>query len=758
MAHAGTSPPSWARAWLAPLSGLGAVAVLLFPRALAGWTLAQRDLRLVFLAQVDAFVRSISSGAWPVWDPLLGFGQPLLANPANQVLYPPTWIALLTSPETYLVLYGLGHLLVAGIGLFLLGREQLGLSRGAAWLSGAAWMASGPLLSHVQRWQDLASVAWLPWVLLAASRAVAEPTRGRVFTLAAALSLPVLAGSGEGTVLVLVVAFVWTATSAGRESPALVRLARAWAEAGALAVALTAALWLPTLDLLRHATKRTMTPSPAPWSVPPARWLELVAPLGPFRPEEMPSLYLGATLGGLVLWALVAGPRRRALGLLLLGSVAAALVTASPTSAAPWLAHRLGVPELARFAGPLTLVVSFAWALLAGLGLEAVLERFRSRDPAGAGLVACFVAATLPAFVLSVLATGFPQALHGALLRSAVPGGGDAGGLDVAACGVAIATALAAAVLASLGGRQPSLRSLAWGGLALLAVGDLVVPGQRVNPMVPADLVARPPDTAVRLHDAGTERIQVMESEATPGAALALAGRSASRWGLGGSYGIDSLTLPTRPQLRLTQLFHEQEGGPERVRLLQAGAVTDVVTREAEVPGLVPRETVDSPPLPPVHVFQVPGALPRSYVVGHVLPATGERALQSLLDPDFDLSTTATLDAEAPSTTASEFRGTSWIATHTPDRVELSVEASAAGYVVLLDGYDPGWEATVDGEPSRVFRANYGFRAVAVPAGEHVVLMRYRPAAVTAGLVVSTLALAGILLAVAASFVSSRSG
>jgi uncharacterized membrane protein YfhO len=64
----------------------------------------------------------------------------------------------------------------------------------------------------------------------------------------------------------------------------------------------------------------------------------------------------------------------------------------------------------------------------------------------------------------------------------------------------------------------------------------------------------------------------------------------------------------------------------------------------------------------------------------------------------------------------------------------------------------------VDGEPSRVFRANYGFRAVAFPAGEHVVLMRYHPAAVTAGLVVSTLALAGILLAAAASFVRSRSG
>ena len=145
-------------------------------------------------------------------------------------------------------------------------------------------------------------------------------------------------------------------------------------------------------------------------------------------------------------------------------------------------------------------------------------------------------------------------------------------------------------------------------------------------------------------------------------------------------------------------------------------------------------------------------------MVGRVVPASGEAAARALLDPGFDLRTTATLDEDAPSTSAADVTGTSWIATHAPDRVELSVEASAPGYVVLVDGYDPGWEATVDGRASRVYRANYGFRAVAVPAGEHVVQMRYRPLAVTAGLLVSSLALAGTLLAAAAALLRSRAG
>jgi hypothetical protein len=752
VAHAGTSPLSRARAGLVALVGLGAVAVLLFPKALAGWTLGQRDLRLVFLPQVAALVRCVTAGAWPLWDPLVGFGQPLLANPANQVLYPPTWVALLARPETYLVLYVLGHLLVAGIGVFLLARHQMGLSRGAAWLAGAAWMASGPLVSHVQRWQDLASLAWLPWLLLAGGRAIAEPTHGRCAVFAAALALPALAGSVEGTALVLVVALVWTAASAGAGTSALVRFVGAWVEAGALAVALTAAQWLPALDLLRHSAASALTPGPTPWSVPPARWLELAAPFGPSRPPGLPSLYLGATLGGLVLWSLVAAPRRRVLALVLLGVAAATLATASATGVEPWLAQRLGTPALAGGAGPLTLVVSLAWALLAGLGLEAVGLRLRSRTAGGTGLVACFVVATLPGLTLCVLARGNPQSLPGGL----APGGGGPGGLDVGACVLAIATALAAAVLASLTTQRSPLRSLAWGGLALLAVGDLLPPAQRVNTMVPADRVERPPETAARLHEAGSERIEVLVSEAAPEATLALAGRSASRWGLAGSYGIDSLNWPTEPQLRLSELFKAQTGGPGIVRLLQAGAVTDVVAGETDIPGLVPRETVESPPLPPVHVLQVPGARPRSYVVGHVVPAAGEDALRSLLDPVFDLRTTVALDSEAPETSADDLTGTSWIATHRPDRVELSVQTSAAGFLVLLDGYDPGWEATVDGRPSLVLRANYGFRAVAVPAGEHIVQMRYRPAAVSVGVLVSILGLAGTLLAAAGSLPRSR--
>jgi uncharacterized membrane protein YfhO len=70
---------------------------------------------------------------------------------------------------------------------------------------------------------------------------------------------------------------------------------------------------------------------------------------------------------------------------------------------------------------------------------------------------------------------------------------------------------------------------------------------------------------------------------------------------------------------------------------------------------------------------------------------------------------------------------------------------------VLADTWYPGWQATVDGVPTEILRANHAFRAVRLEAGEHTVEMAYRPPVVLVGGAVSLTALillvAGLLLA-----------
>jgi uncharacterized membrane protein YfhO len=82
------------------------------------------------------------------------------------------------------------------------------------------------------------------------------------------------------------------------------------------------------------------------------------------------------------------------------------------------------------------------------------------------------------------------------------------------------------------------------------------------------------------------------------------------------------------------------------------------------------------------------------------------------------------------------------------DRLRLEATLNAPGYVVVLDGYAPGWRARVDGRDVPVLQANVAFRAVAVPAGTHRIELVYRPPWMLAGVGLSFAAvLAGTLSA-----------
>ncbi len=68
------------------------------------------------------------------------------------------------------------------------------------------------------------------------------------------------------------------------------------------------------------------------------------------------------------------------------------------------------------------------------------------------------------------------------------------------------------------------------------------------------------------------------------------------------------------------------------------------------------------------------------------------------------------------------------VVSYQPEQIELDVGLDAPGALVLADTWYPGWQATVDGEPAALLRADYLFRAVLLPAGQHRVQFDYRPA------------------------------
>ena len=58
--------------------------------------------------------------------------------------------------------------------------------------------------------------------------------------------------------------------------------------------------------------------------------------------------------------------------------------------------------------------------------------------------------------------------------------------------------------------------------------------------------------------------------------------------------------------------------------------------------------------------------------------------------------------------------------------VRLRVSAGGPRLLVVGDNFHPHWSALVDGRPAPLVRADYVWKAVPVPPGEHLVELLYR--------------------------------
>jgi hypothetical protein len=71
------------------------------------------------------------------------------------------------------------------------------------------------------------------------------------------------------------------------------------------------------------------------------------------------------------------------------------------------------------------------------------------------------------------------------------------------------------------------------------------------------------------------------------------------------------------------------------------------------------------------------------------------------------------------------------------DEIRLETAAGQAGFVHVLESYDPGWSAEVDGKRGLVAIANGFSMAVPVEAGKHAIRLRYQTAGRTVGWILS---------------------
>ncbi|MBE2240971.1 MAG: YfhO family protein [Caldilineaceae bacterium] len=155
-------------------------------------------------------------------------------------------------------------------------------------------------------------------------------------------------------------------------------------------------------------------------------------------------------------------------------------------------------------------------------------------------------------------------------------------------------------------------------------------------------------------------------------------------------------------------------------------------------------------------IYENDEALPRAYVAHTVLKAKPDAPWPTLFEPDFIPGETVVIpDAAAPEP-AGHGSSTVTIESDHALRVALQISTESDGYLVLNDSYYPGWQATVDGAPAQIYRGNFLFRAVYVPAGEHTVVFEYVPVYLQLGAIITVTTALFVLTATLYSLKRSR--
>jgi hypothetical protein len=644
--------------------------------------------------------RAWRDGAPPLWNPYAGTGTPLAADLQSAPAGPFYWPVYVHSSQRVWDFVALLRLLVGGVGCFALLRA-LGARPAAAFVPAVGYLLASAFVLWILS-VSLSVEALLPWLLLAVVGVARRGGAGPFAALALLVAAAALGGQPESLVVVAYVIGAWALfwwIKQGRAWRALAELAGAALTGGLLAAPqlLLAGAYIPeAVDA--HGGK-----------LGDAR-LSLSAFREVLLGDYVAKKQAGVGIGLLVLAATGLAGRRVAGAWLLAGVATVWAVRALdvPGQQVVGLLPGIDAVNIRRYG---LVVLVLAVAVLAGAGLEAILDGSR------------------PALVL----VGSSLALPLVLWASGAPRG------DAVR---ALILAILVAAVALLVSRRPALAPLL--AVALVLQFALLTPrayAKRYDPFRPEPFVSflrarlAPGDRVIGL--GVIMRPQYPSALGVPDLRVedALYPKRYERY-------VSTLAgaLPAQHSSFAGYITSDQAASP----FLAAAAVRYVVAPAAAgPPGAQFRAVYRSTAGRALVIWENEDALPRAWLARRVVAADDQgQAERELARAGAQLRNMVVVEKPTDAMRSAGAGGRAVVEKIGWNEARFRVHAEGPAVLVTSDLYLPGWSATVDGRSATVRPANLAMRAVAVPAGEHTVVFRYRPNGFRYGVV---LALVGAL-------------
>jgi hypothetical protein len=791
-------------AWAAPVA-YALVTVLLFREFFfQGALLLGRDTYALSYFARNYYTTSLHElHRFPLWDPLLFGGLPFVDGMHGDIFYPPSLALLFMDTRAFWGWKMVLHVYAAGLFTFLWLRG-IGLGRGAAFFGGLVYMMGADLISLVMPGGDgklfVSALAPLTFWLVERCVRKRRPADFALFALGLALvvftSHMQLAYFTVWGVSLYFLFRVWQVWRAERRASSAAVLVAMYALAGLLGVGAATVQFVPPLGYLRewsHRADRTVAADretayqfSTTYALHAEELVSLVVP--EFVGDNVPTdtrqgnTYWGrnpfkinneyAGLVPLLLIPLVLLRRRTATTWFFCGLAIISILYALG-STTPFFRLFYLVPGVKLFRAPSIIIFLYGLsvATLGALAVQRALDGAAAGEEAGRTRRVLWIVAA----VFGVLALAQSAGVITNLWQSLAPldrskADALAANLPAMRTGFWISFLLAAGVAGVwealtrgwLGARAVVLT------LSLLVVFDLYRvdrPFIRNPVLIGEAAMARDPvlfqaDEAIRFLQDAAHRgevfrvydlgwvLQTPQPVYPDGNTLAV-------------HGIEQLAGHHGNEIgRYRALVGGDDGinvAASQLRLLDLANVEYVLS-----PGRIPQpgfEEVMTAPRPVV-VYRNTNALPRAYLVGNVEVAPDSQAVQRLLGGEFPMRTTVLLPEALPAgveVRADPQGEVTWVSREA-DRYTLRVRTDRPALLVISDNYYPAWQAEIDGTAVPVLRANYTFRALPVPAGEHEVRFHYQSDTLRKSALASIVVLATLLLVALTGLRRSREG
>jgi hypothetical protein len=616
-------------------------------------------------------------------------------------------------------------------------------NRLAAAIAGIAFVFNGLTLNCLMWTSNLASLAWMPWVILVVEQAWSLGGR-RVILAALAGAVQMFTVAPEIIVFTWLIIFTLWIGKLATHKQARPRIFARVILVIAIVSLLSAAQLLPFLDLLAHSD-RSSAYGTSLWAIPLWGWASLFvplfhcykAPLGVyFQPQQdwTSSYYLGVGVLTLGLSAIVLAKKPRVW--LLTGFAIFGFVVALGDQGMlyPWLLKFCPALGFMRYPIKFIFLTVFAVPLLAAF----TIASFRNTGTPSLGKQSCWLLSLMILSIIIILGIlwharlyPFPYEQWTVLLNNGL--------FRVAFLMLIFGTVL-------IYGRIQNPRLEIITGLLLLIFVwlDVVTHAPRQNPTVETSAFASGLLTQ-RLNPApqlGEARIFMTRqshdifygSELTELYKDYIGRRCAL---LGDCNILDNIPVPDG---FYSLYVREQRGIFNQFFWSPTSAFPAGFADFLGISYISDPEKVLAWQFRPTHLpFYTIGPKPVFVALSNT-PAF-------LLQTNFDPRQIVYLPAEARALLAATHQVSGMIrARHfSAQRLDFDADVNAPALLVLSQTYYHPWRAYVDCKPTQILRANYAFQAVEVPAGRHAVKFAYQDRLFRVGAVISIVAFAGCM-------------